>query len=158
MPQSIRSIAKTLDHSLLHPTLTDDELKGGCRFAREQDVAAVSIKPYAVAMAKEILDGSDVAVGAVVGFPHGNSRIEIKVKEAELACADGATELDAVVNIGKVLSLDWDYVSEEIRRLNETAVENHAILKVIFENDYLNEDALRIKLCQICNRHAVACV
>jgi deoxyribose-phosphate aldolase len=158
MTQSLRSIAKALDHSLLHPTLTDEELREGCRFAGKHDVAAVSIKPYAVGLAKEILDGSDVAVGAVVGFPHGNSRIEIKVKEAELACADGATELDAVVNIGKVLSLDWDYVSEEIRRLNQTAVENHAILKVIFENDYLSDDALRIKLCRICNQHAVAFV
>lgn len=158
MLQTIRSIAKVIDHSLLHPTLTDEELSEGCRFAKRVDVAAVSIKPYAVPMAKEILKGSDVAVGSVVGFPHGNSRIEIKVREAETACADGATELDAVVNTGKVLSRDWDYISEEIRRLNEAAVENHAILKVIFENDYLNEDALRIKLCQICNQHAVAFV
>ena len=158
MLQTIRSIAKVIDHSLLHPTLTDEELSEGCRFAKRVDVAAVSIKPYAVPMAKVILKGSDVAVGSVVGFPHGNSRIEIKVREAETACADGATELDAVVNTGKVLSRDWDYISEEIRRLNEAAVENHAILKVIFENDYLNEDALRIKLCQICNQHAVAFV
>ncbi len=158
MLQTIRSIAKVIDHSLLHPTLTDEELREGCRFAKRVVVAAVSIKPYAVPMAKEILKGSDVAVGSVVGFPHGNSRIEIKVREAETACADGATELDAVVNTGKVLSRDWDYISEEIRRLNEAAVENHAILKVIFENDYLNEDALRIKLCQICNQHAVAFV
>jgi len=158
MQQSLRSLAKALDHSLLHPTLTDDELEQGCRFAREHDVAAVSIKPYAVGLAKQILHGSDVAVGAVVGFPHGNSRIEIKVKEAEMACEDGATELDAVVNIGKVLSKDWDYVSEEIRRLNQAAVENQAILKVIFENDYLADDAFRIRLCKICNQHAVAFV
>ncbi len=149
MLQTIRSIAKVIDHSLLHPTLTDDELREGCRFAKRVDVAAVSIKPYAVPMAKEILNGSDVAVGSVVGFPHGNSRIEIKVREAETACADGATELDAVVNTGKVLSRDWDYISEEIRRLNEAAVENHAILKVIFENDYLNESP-ELTSCATC--------
>lgn len=158
MTQSLRSIAKVIDHSLLHPTLTDEELRQGCRFAERAGVAAVCIKPYAVPLAREILAGSDVAVGSVVGFPHGNSRIEIKVKEAETACADGAAELDAVVNIGKVLSEDWEYISEEIRLLSEVAVGNGAILKVIFENDFLHDDAFRIKLCRICNNHAVAFV
>lgn len=75
---------------------------------KKYGVASVCIKPYAVKFAAEILKESDVAVGTVIGFPHGSSRTEIKVQEAELACADGATELDMVVNIGKVLSRDWD--------------------------------------------------
>jgi deoxyribose-phosphate aldolase len=153
---SLSSLAKMIDHSLLHPTLTDKELRDGCLFARENNLAAVSIKPYAVPLAREILDGSDVAVGSVVGFPHGNNRIEIKVREAEMACLDGATELDAVINIGKVLSGDWEYISEEIKALNEVAVNNRAILKVIFENDYLQDDTCKIKLCHLCNMHSAA--
>jgi deoxyribose-phosphate aldolase len=158
MSPSIASIAKMIDHSLLHPTFTDEQLREGCRFAGKNKVASVSIKPYAVALAGEILAGSEVAVGTVIGFPHGNSRIEVKIKEAELACAEGASELDAVLNIGKVLSKDWDYISEEIGSLNKAAIENNAILKVIFENDYLEEDADKIKLCELCNLHSVAFV
>ncbi len=158
MSPSIDSIAKVIDHSLLHPTFTDEQLREGCRFAGKNKVASVSIKPYAVRLAGEILEGSGVAVGTVIGFPHGNSRIEIKVKEARLACAEGATELDAVLNVGKVLSNDWDYISEEIGSLNKTAVENNAILKVIFENDYLENDADKIRLCELCNLHSVAFV
>ena len=119
MTEELRTIAKMIDHSLLHPTLTDQELAEGCQLARRLDVASVCIKPYAVPLAREILAGSDVAVGTVIGFPHGVSRVDVKLREIELALADGATEIDAVVNIGKVLGGDWDYVSEEIRRLNE---------------------------------------
>jgi deoxyribose-phosphate aldolase len=115
MTQSLQSIAKMIDHSLLHPTLTDQELVEGCQVARQHAVASVCIKPYAVSLAKGILAGSDVRVGTVIGFPHGNSRIDVKLKEAEAALADGAVELDMVVNIGKVLSRDWPYVSDEIR-------------------------------------------
>src|SRR5512136_2406639 len=115
MTESLRSIAKMIDHSLLHPTLTDQELMDGCKLALRLDVASVSIQPYAVSMARDLLAGSDVKVGAVVGFPHGNSRVDAKLHEAELALADGATELDMVVNIGKVLSGEWGYVTAEIK-------------------------------------------
>ena len=121
-------------------------------------MAAISIKPYAVPLAWEILAGSDVAVGAVIGFPHGGNRVEAKLREIELALADGVTELDAVVNVGKVLSGDWAYVSEEIRLLNELTVQGGALLKIIFENDYVTRDADKIRLCEICSEHAVAFV
>jgi len=85
MTDSLRSIAKMIDHSLLHPTLTDQDLADGCRLALRLDVASVSIKPYAVPLARDLLTGSDVKVGAVVGFPHGNSRSDVKLREAELA-------------------------------------------------------------------------
>jgi len=137
MTNSLQSIAKMIDHSLLHPTLTDQDLRQGCKVALACDVASVCIKPYAVPLAREMLSGSNVKVGTVVGFPHGNSRIEVKKIEAELAMTDGAEELDVVVNIGKVLSGDWEYISAEIRELNETTVRGGVILKVIFENDYL---------------------
>ena len=158
MPPSLRSIAKMIDHSLLHPALTDQELAEGCQLARRLAVASVCIKPYAVSLAKEILADSDVQVGAVVGFPHGNSRIDVKLKEAAAALADGAVELDMVVNIGKVLSCDWPYVSDEIQSLNDLVVSQGALLKVIFETDFLRDDAYKSKLCEICNTHAVAFV
>jgi deoxyribose-phosphate aldolase len=158
MPEKIRTIAKMIDHSLLHPTMPDAELRVGCELARRLDVAAVCIKPYAVPLARDILAGSDVRVCTVVGFPHGGSYISIKVQEAEQALAAGAVELDMVVNIGKVLSQDWGYVTDEIRRLNEVTVAQGALLKVIFENDYLPDDALKVRLCQVCNDCAVAFV
>jgi len=150
MEISLATIAKMIDHSLLHPTMTDAELRQGCELARRLDVAAVCIKPYAVAGAAELLRGSGVAVGTVVGFPHGNSHIAIKLREAELACQEGATELDVVVNVGRVLGGDWDYVSAEIEALTKTVHAHKAIIKVIFENDYLPEDDLKIRLCEIC--------
>ncbi len=158
MTGNLQSIAKMIDHSLLHPTLTDGELRAGCELALRNHVASVCIKPYAVPLAKAALSGSDVEVGAVVGFPHGGSRLEVKLEEAQRALADGAAELDMVVNIGKVLSLDWDYVSDEIRELNDLAVGHGAILKVIFENDFLGEERLKRELCALCNRHQVAFV
>ena len=155
---SLHEIAKMIDHSLLHPTMTDQELVDGCRVALKHDVASVCIKPYAVPMAKDLLAGSDVRVGTVISFPHGNSRVAVKLYEAEQALADGAVELDVVVNLGKVLSRDWAYVSDEIRALNAFTVSRGALLKVIFENDYLADDAFKIKLCEICSEHAVAFV
>jgi deoxyribose-phosphate aldolase len=158
MTITLQTIAKMIDHSLLHPTMTDTELVAGCRLAVRHHVASVCIKPYAVPMAKELLAGSDVLVGTVIGFPHGNSRVDVKLLEAERALTDGAVELDMVVNIGKVLSRAWAYVSDEIRALNELTVSRGALLKVIFENDYLADDALKVRLCQMCSEHAVAFV
>jgi deoxyribose-phosphate aldolase len=154
----VAEIAKMIDHSLLHPMLTDEELREGCEFAKKYNIAAVFIKPYAVRSAAAILEGSDVRVGTVIGFPHGNSRIEVKAYEAETACQDGATELDMVVNIGKVLSEDWDYIEEEIKAVNDTANKYEVIVKVIFENDFLPEDKYKIKLCEICSKLKVAFV
>jgi len=158
MTKSLQSIAKMIDHSLLHPTMTDQELIDGCLVAIKNKVASVCIKPYAVPLAKEILADSDVNVGTVIGFPHGSSKMAIKLKEAAMALDDGAVELDMVVNIGKVLSNDWDYISDEIRKINRLTVRRGALLKVIFENDFLTDDALKIKLCEICSKHAVAFV
>jgi deoxyribose-phosphate aldolase len=155
---SLRSIAKMIDHSLLHPQLTNHDLEEGCKLALRHDVASVCIKPYAVPLAQTILAGSGVKVGTVVGFPHGNTRIEVKLKEAEVALDDGAVELDMVVNIGAVLGEDWAWVSDEIRLLNEMVLARGGILKVIFENDYLSDDRHKIKLCELCNEHHVAFV
>lgn len=151
-------IAKMIDHSLLHPTMNDQALKEGCELAVKYNVASVCIKPYAVSMAAELLEGSDVMVGTVVGFPHGSSRIDVKIFEAERAIDDGAVEIDMVVNTGKVLSEDWDYVSREIGAIAEVTRKHGAALKVIFENDFLPEDRYKIRLCEICSSHKVAFV
>ena len=144
-------IAKMIDHSLLHPTMDDQTLKEGCELARKYNVASVCIKPYAVKMAVAMLQGSDVMVGTVIGFPHGNSRIDVKVFETEKALEDGAVEIDMVVNSGKVLSEDWDYVTDEIHAIVEVTKAHGAALKVIFENDYLPKESHKIKLCKICS-------
>jgi deoxyribose-phosphate aldolase len=108
-------------------------------------------------MAEELLAGSDVGVCAVIGFPHGNSTTEIKVAETRQAVADGATEIDMVINIGKALGGDWETVSEEIAAVNQAAIDSGAILKVIFETDYLQDEHI-IHLCEICSQRQVAFV
>jgi deoxyribose-phosphate aldolase len=150
-------LAKMIDHSLLHPTMSDQAIVQGCELAREYWVATACVKPYAVQQAKAVLTGSGVEVCAVIAFPHGNSTTAIKRLEALEAVEAGATEIDMVINIGKALGGDWDYVSEEIRAINTAVNSGGAILKVIFENDFLQDEQI-IKLCEICSAHGVAFV
>ena len=156
-PLSYNSLAKMIDHSLLHPTMTDKILVSGCELALQYDVATACVKPYAIPLAKRVLDGSDVKVCAVMAFPHGNSTTAIKLLEAQSAVDAGALEIDVVVNIGKVLGGDWEYVSDEIKAVNSTVTRAGAILKVIFETDFLQDEHI-IRLCEICSEHAVAFV
>jgi len=156
MKYTFDQLAKMIDHSLLHPTLTDREIEDGCRIAARYGVASVCIKPYAVKRAAELLEGSGVLVGAVIGFPHGNSATEAKHHETGLACRDGAVEIDMVINIGKALSGDWDYVERDIAAVCDEAHRHGAKVKVIFENDYLTQggaglsgDDFKRRLCQI---------
>ncbi|MCA0230704.1 MAG: deoxyribose-phosphate aldolase [Bacteroidetes bacterium] len=148
---SLSELAKMIDHSLLQPHLTDAELEAGCALALQYDVATVCIKPYYVTRAAELLKGSNVGVCTVVGFPHGGNTIAMKVAETRQACKDGATEIDMVVNVGKVLSEDWRYVKKEIYAILKECHKHGAILKVIFENDFLPKDKYKVKLCKICS-------
>jgi len=159
MKYTVEELAKMIDHSLLHPTMTDAELEAGCRLAAEYKVASVCIKPYFVARAVELLHGSGVLVGAVIGFPHGNSCTESKRYETELACRDGAAEIDMVINVGKALSGDWDYVQRDVQAVCDEAHRHGAKVKVIFENDYLthggaglSSDDFKRRLCELCER------
>jgi len=159
MKYSYTDLAKMIDHSLLHPTMTDQELEDGCRLAAKYGVASVCIKPYAVRRAVELLRGTGVKVGSVIGFPHGNSCTESKRYEAELTCRDGAVEIDMVINLGKALSGDWDYVEREVKTVCDEAHRQGAKVKVIFENDYLtrggaglSSDDFKRGLCRICER------
>jgi deoxyribose-phosphate aldolase len=149
MSYTYHDIAKTIDHSLLNPVLTDEEMERGCQLAREYDVASVCIKPYYLKRCAELLAGSTVAASTVIGFPHGGNATAIKVAEAEQALADGGAELDMVVNVGKVLSGDWDYVSGDLAAVIERTHRGGGKVKVIFENCYLNDEQ-KIRLCRIC--------
>jgi deoxyribose-phosphate aldolase len=152
MKYTYEDLAGMIDHSLLHPTMTDRELEDGCRLAARYAVASVCIKPYYVKRAAELLAGTGVKVGAVIGFPHGGSTTEVKRFETGTACRDGAVEIDMVTNIGKALSGDWAYVEQDIRAVCEEAHRHGAIVKVIFENDFLPDDAIKIRLCQVCEQ------
>ncbi len=151
----MNELAKMIDHSLLHPTMTDADLKEGCELAKQYNVASVCIKPYAIKQACEWLAGSDVMVGTVIGFPQGNSATSIKVAETKQACEDGAVEIDMVVNIGRVLGGDWDFVEAEIAEVLQACRSHKAALKVIFENDFLPDDEHKIRLCKICSKLGV---
>lgn len=141
-----------IDHSVLQPTYTDEDLKKQCEVARKYKVASVCVKPYAVRMAASLLKGSDVKVGCVIGFPHGNSSTAVKVFETEQACNDGAVEIDMVINIGKALGGEWDYVEREIKAITDCCHRNNAIVKVIFETDYMTRKEDKIRLCEICTK------
>lgn len=152
-----REIAGMIDHALLHPTLSNKEFISGCELANHYEVTTVCVKPCDVEHAVELLKNSPTRVCTVIGFPHGVTLTEIKVKETELACEQGATEVDMVLNIGRAISEDWEYIEEDIRAVGNAAHSRDAKLKVIFENDFLskggaklNSAELKKKLCQIC--------
>jgi deoxyribose-phosphate aldolase len=149
MDYTYEQIAKMIDHSLLPPVLTDQDLEDGCRVALEYRVASVCIKPYYLKRCAEILAGSTVVPSTVIGFPHGSHATRVKLAETEAALADGGKELDMVVNLGKVLSRDWDYVRRDIQAVVQCAHQAGAKVKVIFENCYL-QDEHKIRLCEIC--------
>ena len=143
-----RDIAKTIDHSLLKPELDDAFIEDGCRLAAEYDVASVCVPPVHVRRAAALLDGTDVKVGTVVGFPHGYATTETKVAETRQALADGATEIDMVLQIGALKSGRDADVQFDIAAVVELAHADGAIVKVIFENAYLADDE-KIRACHL---------
>jgi deoxyribose-phosphate aldolase len=156
MPSSFRyeDIARMIDHSLLNPTLTARELEDGCALALRYNVASVCILPYALKRCAEALSGTTVHAGTTIGFPHGGHTTAIKLAEARQALADGGQELDAVINMSKARSGDWQYVREEIAALTRLVHEGGALIKIIFENAYL-DDAAKIRLCEMCGEIGV---
>lgn len=142
-------LSKMIDHSLLNPTLTVDDLEEGIRIALDYDVASICILPYYLLRCVEALQGSTVKASTTIGFPHGGHKTSVKVFEAERALDDGGEELDMVVNISKVRSGDWEYVRDDVQAVVDTAHARGGKVKVIFENCYLN-DAQKIRLCEIC--------
>jgi deoxyribose-phosphate aldolase len=145
---SYRDVAKTIDHSLLRPELDDAFVEAGCRLALAYDVASVCVRPADVVRARKILDGTSVAIGTTIGFPHGNHLTVTKVFESVRAIGDGARELDMVIQIGALKSGRDADVESDIRAVVDVAHAAGAIVKVIFENAYLTDDE-KVRACHL---------
>ncbi len=144
-----KDISKMLDHSLLRPEMDTETVRKGCEIAKVYDTASVCVKPCDLKLAAEILKGSDVKLSTVIGFPHGSNKTEVKVLEAQLAMDEGAEELDMVLNIGRLISGDVATVASDIHAVVQAAHARNVLVKVIFENSYLNEEQ-KIAACKIC--------
>ncbi len=144
-------IAAMIDHSILKPNSTLDELTAGIKLAKRYQTASCCVRSMDVARTAEALTGTDIPVCTVIGFPHGVCPTEVKVFEANRAMDDGAVELDMVLPVGMLKSGADDYVAQDIRAVVEAAHARQAIVKVILENYYLTE-AEKIKACHICEQ------
>jgi deoxyribose-phosphate aldolase len=144
-------VAGTIDHSLLRPELTTDEVRAGCELAAAYRVASVCCRPLDVAACRDALQGSGVAVGTVVGFPHGASTTAVKAAEARRALDDGAVELDMVLPIGWLRSGHDGYVLDDIAVVVAVAHPRDAIVKVILENAYLTDEE-KVRGCRLSER------
>jgi deoxyribose-phosphate aldolase len=142
-------LAKVIDHSLLKPEMTEAETIAGCELAKRYQVASVCVKPGFVALAKKLLEGSGVLVGTVIGFPHGGCTTATKVFESKDAMANGAVELDMVINIGQLRSGNYDFVRDDIQAVCEVAHAAGARVKVILENAYLTDEQ-KVIACKLC--------
>jgi deoxyribose-phosphate aldolase len=154
MTDRYEDVAKLIDHALLTPSLTVEQLESGCRMAAAYGVASVCILPYYLRRAAELLAGSGVLPSTVIGFPHGGQATAVKRFEAETALADGGCELDLVVNVSQVVSGEWNYVRDDIAAVADVTHRAGQKLKVIFENCYLRDEQ-KIRLCQICGELGV---
>jgi deoxyribose-phosphate aldolase len=153
-----QSVVALIDHAVLGPTQTNADLRAACEMCVKVGTASVCVKPYMVPLAAELLAGSTVVPSTVIGFPHGGTTREAKVLEAEVACHEGAREVDMVVNIAKVIEQDWEYVLGEIQEVVKVAGNHGAITKVIFETGLIPNDDLKIRLCEVCEEAGAAFV
>lgn len=152
------SIVALIDHAVLQPTQTDVDLRSACRLCIDVGTASVCVKPSMVPLAAELLAGSKVVPSTVIGFPHGGTTTGAKVRETEIACREGAREVDMVVNLGRVLVEDWAYVLDDIRSVVDAARSGGAITKVIFESGLISDDNLKIRLCELSEEAGAAFV
>jgi deoxyribose-phosphate aldolase len=144
-------IASSIDHTLLKPDATQDQIAQLCEEAREYGFAAVCVNPTNVKLATELLKGSSVAVCTVIGFPLGATLPEVKAYEAQQALNHGATEIDMVINIGALKSEDYELVEQDIAAVTRTCHENGAICKVIIEAALLTEEE-KSTACQLAKK------
>src|SRR5579872_6053365 len=148
------ALAKMIDHSLVRPELNDAAVVEGCQIAKSCHVASVCVRPSDVDAAVRALDGSDVAVGSVVGFPHGSSTTGTKLYECRDLLRRGAREIDMVLNIGKLISRNFQYIETELLQMTEACHQSGALVKVILENAYITDEH-KIVACRICARAGV---
>jgi len=154
-PTDWTQVARLVDHAILHPTTTTAQMRAELEAIKAWPIASVCIKPAAVALCAEILAGTDVATGTVIGFPHGTPRPDVKALEAERAFDDGAGEVDMVVNTGAAIGGDWAFVREDVKAVLDVARDRGGLLKVIFETDHVTDDATKIRLCEVCTELGV---
>ncbi|MBX3111554.1 MAG: deoxyribose-phosphate aldolase [Fimbriimonadaceae bacterium] len=150
MAGTYESLAKMIDHALLQPSLTVDELESGLETAVAYGCASVCIMPHYLERAASRLEGTGVKASTTVGFPHGGQRTDVKVYEAQRALADGGEELDMVVNVNLVKSGRWDEVKHDVRAVVDLVHAARQKVKVIFENALLDDDE-KVRLCHVCN-------
>ena len=151
---TVEQIARMIDHAMLKPQMTEGEVIEGCALAKKYKTATVCVRPYDVSLCTDYLKDTEVSISTVIGFPHGNSKTEVKLYEAEQAIKDGAVELDMVLPIGKIKSSSYHYVEQEVQALIDLTKRKGIILKVIFENNYLTDEEI-INCCNICSRQQV---
>lgn len=147
---SYQDIASMIDHSLLNPIFTDEDIINGCKLANQYQVATVCVRPSDVKLADQLLKDSKVKVTTVIGFPHGTTTTLAKLAEAQEAIENGCEELDVVLNIGKMKSGNYDYVKKELKAIIEVAHAREVKVKVIFENTYLTKEEIK-QATLICN-------
>ena len=142
------NIASHIDHTILKPTTTVDEIKKLCGEAAEFGFAAVCVPPPFVKISKELLTDTNVKIATVIGFPFGYSAIEAKVAEVVLAIIDGADELDMVINLVALKNNDWTYLASEINAVMQVISAKRKTIKIIVESGILTDDEI-IKCCDL---------
>lgn len=147
-------VAGLIEHSLVRPDLSEDQVGEGCAMAREYRVAAVVVRPSDADAAVRWMEGSGVTVASVVGFPHGSTTTGAKLYETRDLLRRGVREIDAVLNVGKMISRQFPYIEMELTQLAQACRESGAILKIVFENGYLEQD-LKTIACRLCKRAEV---
>jgi len=148
-------LAKTIDHTLLKASASEQQLRELCAEARKYGFASICVNPAWVGLCARELEGTGIAVCSVVGFPLGASCAETKAAEARLAVSQGASEVDAVLNLGAAKSGDWRAVEEDIRAVVRAA--GSALVKVVIETCYLS-DAEKLKACAAAAAAGARCV
>ena len=144
----LQKVAYSIDHAVLKPTQTIPDLIQNCKLATKYAVKSVCVKPCDVAIAVNELNNTNTIVGTVIGFPHGANRTETKVLEAHLAIADGAKELDMVLNNGRFHGEDYNYVQNDIEAVVNIAKQSSVIVKVILETCWMTDEQI-VKACEI---------
>ena len=147
-------IAGMIEHAVLRPELSEEEVRAGCEIARQYRIAAINVRPSDVDQAVRWMEGSSVAIASVVSFPHGSATTAVKLYETRDLLRRGAKEIDTVLNVGKMISRKFQYVEMELQQMAQACHEAGAILKVAFENAYLTED-LKTIACRLCKRAEV---
>ena len=145
-----QEVSATIDHAVLQPLMTDDDLRREVEAVRPFAIASVCVKPPMVELAGRLLEGSSIVVSTVVGFPHGSSTAATKAFEAREAISSGAKEIDMVASPGKAVERDEAFVRREVASVLRACREGGALLKVILETG-LHDDDTKRWLCALCS-------